>query len=176
METIEIWKDVVGYEGLYQVSNMGNVRSYPKITKAGFPNKIKGKVLKTTMGFSYLYVQLCKQNVKVLSNHILVAKVFCENPNNKPFVNHKNGIKTDNRATNLEWVTASENSQHAIMIGLTPIGEDKNNAKLKNDDVRAIRKEYDRKIGSVLKIAKKYGVKKDVIKDILRGKTYRRIV
>lgn len=176
MEQVEIWKDVVGWEGLYQVSNLGNVRSYPKLNKTGKPNKMKGKVLKTTMGFSYLYVQLCRQNVKVVSNHILVAKAFCENPNSKPFVNHINGVKIDNRAVNLEWVTAKENSQHAIEIGLTPIGENKKSAKLKNDEVREIRKDYDRKVGSVLKLAKKYGVKKDVIKDVLRGKTYRRIV
>ena len=101
----EIWKDVIGFEGIYQVSNMGNVRSVcfhgtDKIQNMGL-NKTK---------FGYLRVQLSKNGkIKHCSVHRLVAEAFLPNPMNLPQVNHKNEQKDDNQVTNLEWCTAKYN-------------------------------------------------------------------
>lgn len=118
----EIWKDIRGYEGLYMVSNTGRVMSFhctPKATKkSGIHN---GRIMKSTLSSSgYWHVQLYKsQNkVKTILVHILVARAFIPNPDNLPEVNHIDGNKANNNVVNLEWVTRSENAQHAIKTGL----------------------------------------------------------
>jgi hypothetical protein len=114
----EIWKDVPGYEGIYQVSNLGSVLSLNKNKKRKFGDN----------GHGYLFVSLSKDGaVKCFYVHRLVAKLFIDNPKNKATVNHKNGIKSDNRACNLEWMTQSENSQHGFDTGLI-----KQNTGIKN--------------------------------------------
>lgn len=99
----EIWKDIKGYEGMYQVSNLGRVK---RVTT--------GRILKSGKNRGgYLYVNLCKQ--RVVSNkriHRLVAEAFIPNPQNKPQVNHVDEDKTNNRVDNFEWVTATENNNH----------------------------------------------------------------
>ena len=102
---MEKWKDVKGYEGLYQVSDLGRIKSF----KTSRPKALT--VQPDSRG--YLQIGLVKdgkrKNFKV---HRLVAKAFINNEFNKPQVNHINEDKTDNRAVNLEWVTQSENSNH----------------------------------------------------------------
>lgn len=106
----EIWKDVVGYEGLYEVSNLGNVRS------VDFQGKKRIRLLKqATIGDGYLHVNLCKNGVhKTGYTHRLVAQAFISNPERKPVVDHINTIRTDNRLENLRWVTQRENVNHPI--------------------------------------------------------------
>jgi len=120
----EIWKDIEGYEGLYRVSNLGRIKSLPFEYLCGHhktqlmlnQEKIK-KLVKSRYG--YLLVGLNKNGVcNKTSVHRIVAINFLENPENKKEVNHKNGIKADNRVENLEWNTPSENSKHAFRIGL----------------------------------------------------------
>lgn len=118
----EIWKDIPSYEGLYQVSNFGRIRSLDRIinTKNNIKQIYKGKILKPIVDKKgYLRVGLSKNN-KILTKqvHRLVALAFIPNPENKPTVNHKKGIKTDNRVSQLEWSTYKEQTQHAIKTGL----------------------------------------------------------
>lgn len=116
---MEIWKDIKGYEGLYQVSNLGRIKSLDRKVKTGIKYneyKIsKSKILKLNQKRNgYLSVDLSKENtVKTISVHRLVALNFIPNPENKEEVNHINAKKYDNRVENLEWVTKEENKKHA---------------------------------------------------------------
>lgn len=106
---MEMWKAIPGYEGLYEVSNTGKVRSLFRYKKelVTSPNK----------GNGYVYAQLFKDGKgKNFAVHRLVAMCFCENPENKPFVNHKDETRTNNHAENLEWVTHKENCNYGTAI------------------------------------------------------------
>lgn len=108
----EIWKDVKDYEGIYKVSNYGNVISYARNgTRGGEKDKIERH--------GYYRVKLWKnKQVKTFSIHRLVAQAFVPNPLGKPQVNHKDGNKKNNYFENLEWCSASENMVHAYKNGL----------------------------------------------------------
>lgn len=118
----DIWKDIQGYEGLYQVSNKGNVRSLDRwIDRENQPGYfLKGKVLRPRTGKNgYKYVVLSKNGERrTLTVHRLVASVFLSNPNGFNVVNHIDGEKTNNEAYNLEWCSYSDNTLHAIKEGL----------------------------------------------------------
>lgn len=120
MNQKEIWKDVIGYEGLYQISNLGKVKSLDRyIFKdrwSGF--HYYGKILKPQITCGYPTVKLSKnKKYKSCSIHRLIAIHFIPNPENKPQVNHINSIRNDNRIENLEWVTAQENIIHGYKYG-----------------------------------------------------------
>lgn len=109
----EIYKDIQGYEGLYQISNLGNVKSLnyrhtgkEKILSCGNNNK------------GYFVVNLCKNGkLEQFLVHRLVANAFIQNPENKPCVDHINTIRTDNRVSNLRWCTQKENCNNEISKG-----------------------------------------------------------
>lgn len=125
----EIWKDIAGYEGLYQVSNLGRVKSLKRVLKYNSKNQfksykqvceIKEKILKhTKYNTGYDYVSLCKNNIKQnVPVHRLVAEAFISNSHNYPCVNHIDGNKLNNIVSNLEFCTFKHNSQHAYKMGL----------------------------------------------------------
>lgn len=116
----EIWKPVVGYEGLYEVSSMGRVRSCDKEVWNRFTYILrKGKLMEQGMDDDgYCTITLCKESKKSNCHvHRLVAMAFIDNPMNLPEVNHKDSIRHNNRAENLEWVTAQGNHDHAKVKG-----------------------------------------------------------
>lgn len=140
---MEIWKDIKGFEGLYQVSNLGNVKSL------NFNNTKKEKVLSCKgLKMGYPAVSL-GDKFKNKTVHRLVAETFIPNPENKPQVNHINGIKTDNRLENLEWVTGSENMQHAMKTGIWK--PDVTKAKAESIKLSSVRVDQINKDGKTIK-------------------------
>lgn len=116
MKNQEIWKDIKKYEGYYQISNLGNVKRLPRYVNNRHGNKsvLKEIILKTKINkYGYCTINLSANSNKTFYIHRLIALSFIPNTENKPYINHKNGIKTDNRICNLEWVTSSENHLHA---------------------------------------------------------------
>ena len=116
---VEEYRDIIGFEGIYKVSNYGNVKSL------GNSKSRKEKLLKSQRKTNgYLSVTLYKNGKsKSYFVHRLVAQAFIPNPESKPEVNHINGIKTDNNVKNLEWNTRTENEQHAYTTGLCDAGK-----------------------------------------------------
>jgi hypothetical protein len=152
-EPEEIWKDIAGYEGLYQINNFGEIKSY-----------FTGKIRKQSISHNgYYKIGLYKNKIKkYLFVHRLVALTFIPNSENKPFVNHKSGNKLNNYTGLLEWCTQSENEIHAHKIGLkNHKGEKSPVCKISNNDICKIRKmilkktPY-RKISNLFKISQSH--------------------
>jgi hypothetical protein len=137
---MEVWKDIKGYKGFYQVSNLGRVRSLKKefTFKNGGVRVFNEIILKPDISkLGYESVRLSKKSkVKAYKIHRLVAVHFIENFENKLEVNHIDGIKSNNTLDNLEWVTSSENKNHAFKIGLrSNFGEKNPLSKLTEEEV-----------------------------------------
>lgn len=122
---MEIWKDMKGWEGIYQVSNYGRVKSLERTIykKRGGILYVTEKILKPRVNtHGYMTVHISKVGLaKVLRIHTAVAQAFVPNPNNYPHINHLDGIKANNSADNLEWCTPLMNNLHAIATGLNDI-------------------------------------------------------
>lgn len=124
MEQVEEWRDVVGFEGLYQVSSLGKVKSLSKPTYNGKGWYLsKEKILKPNiLAKGYLQVDLKKNFQRnLLQVHRIVAMTFIPNPNGYPQINHINGNKQDNRVENLEWCDNRHNQLHAWKNGLQKV-------------------------------------------------------
>lgn len=157
--TFEVWKDIVGFEGRYEVSNLGRVRSLERIVTYGdrfhtIDGKIKKQTLKkrkikgsyTYADDGYLIVSLYKNNKGNLRYvHRLVAESFIPNTENKDTVNHIDGNKKNNILENLEWATHKENINHAIETGLSTL---EHLGTLKNEQSVTVKK-YDLKMNFI---------------------------
>jgi hypothetical protein len=171
---MEAWRDVKGYEGLYQVSDAGNVRSLDRVSASG--HSLKGKPRKLRMDkYGYLVVGLTLNGaMKYKKIHRLVAQAFVNNPDRKPQVNHINGVKTDNAPSNLEWCTTRENTAHARENGLLRRGAGVSTAKLTSDDVQHIRWLAAEGVKHSV-LAREWAVTQTNVRHIVAGRSWRHV-
>lgn len=167
----EIWKDIEGYEGLYEVSTHARIRSYKNY---GHGKKDTYRILKPQKRGNYVAVTLYKSHIPdTRSVHRLVAETFIPNPENKPCINHLDGNKLNSCVWNLEWSTYSENLEHAYAIGLVNReGERGGNAKLKEEYVLDIRNAYELGCFSQRELAKAFECSQTNIGRILRRESW----
>ena len=140
---MEIWKDIKDYEGHYQISNFGRIKSIDRIIIYADHRiyKYKSKILKCELTKGYLTVKLyLATNKRAYRLNRLVAQAFIVNPKNKPEVNHRDGNKLNNHITNLEWMTFDENMAHSAKNGLSASGERNGRSKLNEFQINVIRK------------------------------------
>jgi hypothetical protein len=166
----EYWINIEGYEGLYQISNYGRVKSLSNNKER------KEKILRSKFNScKYVLIELSKNNIRhMFLVHRLVAKYFINNPENKPDVNHKNGIKTDNNVDNLEWCTQSENELHAYRTRLKihSKGKEWHTAKLTQKKVDEIRYIYSQGNTSYIKLGLKFNVVPSNIAHIIKNRRW----
>ncbi len=174
IECVERWLPIKGYEGLYEISDCGRVKSLKRIgvskIKRAVPISERILVQNRSTG-GYVLVSLCDGvgGIVKVRIHNLVCRAFINNPQNKKEGNHMFGIKTDNRACTLEWLTRDENREHAISTGLIKNkGEDNKSCKLDNTKVLNIFASTERT--SIL--AKRYNVSIATIKNIRNGRLW----
>ena len=173
---IEIWKPVKGYEGLYEVSNTGKIKSLEKFVDSGKCHRLfKEHLLKYGIdNKGYLRTNLAKCGInKTVKVHRIVAEAFILNPDNKPQVNHIDGDKQNNNVNNLEWVNQSENMKHAYINGLKSNKGSKNPAsKLTREQVIYIRNNYKAKdkVFGAIPLALKFRVNRKTISRITTGR------
>ena len=171
----EVWRDVVGYEGYYMVSDLGDIKSVSRKFKQsnGHPFTKQGMVLSPiSRPTGYQYVNLSKMgDRRANSIHRVVASAFIPNPEGKPHVNHINGIKSDNSLSNLEWCTPKENTRHAYDNGLMSgrKGGSHHGAKLNANQVAEIRRIYKGGGFTQKEIAAQYNVTSTAISRIVNG-------
>ena len=165
---MEIWKNVVGFEEQYEISNLGNLRSKERFVKhwRGGERKYKSNFKNIRLNDKgYFRCNLKNEGKRYdFTIHRLVALAFIPNEENKPFINHKNGIKTDNRVENLEWCNQSENVTHAVKNRLI---------KTKLTDEQA--KEIFNSQLSHRKLAKLYNITSSIVWRIKNKKAYKHL-
>jgi len=173
----ERWRPVAGYEGFYEVSDKGNVRSLDRVNARGY--RLRGREMKTpanSCGYPVVTLRKFPQKPKVALVHPLVAAAFLSPPaHGQTQVNHRDGCKTNNRASNLEWCTALENTRHAHLTGLASSkGENHGQAILSESQVRDVfRRAWEGERQQ--SIADQFGVSKSNVGEIKRAKTWRHI-
>ena len=175
--TMEVWKDIEGYEGYYQVSNNGNVKSCVKCILA--TNRIinrKEKLLKPWTCDGYKIVKLYRKNIPYTTKvHRLVGIAFIPNPEKKPQINHIDSDRANNHVYNLEWATASENAIHGYTYGdRSTQGVRHPQSKFTEKEILAIRSIDFSQITRV-RIAKIYGVVKTTVSAIVNRQNWKHL-
>ncbi|HSH51306.1 MAG TPA: NUMOD4 domain-containing protein, partial [Bacteroidales bacterium] len=175
----ELWEMIKNYNNDYAISNYGRIKSWK--CKGNKPNKNyleeEGKILKTAIeGHGYKTIGFFKKGIgKTFKIHRLVGEYFIPNPENKPELNHIDGIKTNNFYLNLEWCTAQENQIHAYKTGLQHLGEKHGRAKIKASDVKLIRKLYSTGDFYQYELANIFGLGQTQSGRIVRGETWKHL-
>jgi NUMOD4 motif/HNH endonuclease len=170
--TNEEWRDIPGWEGLYQVSDCGRVRSLDRFAT---DKNVRGKMLKQgTKKAGYKFVALWKNNTgRPHHTHRLVAAVFCKKKDGADQVNHKDGNKANNNADNLEWVTCAENHHHRMdKLGIYVRGSRHGISKLTEEDVIEIRRLYSTGKYTQRKLSTMFSTEFQNIHCIVRRKTW----
>ena len=177
----EEWKDIIGYEDLYKISNMGRIisKEHKIVTKSGYPKTYPERELKKSINSSGYYKVILRKNGvgKNFYLHRLLATHFIPNPNNLPEVNHKDGNKLNYNLDNLEWISKSDNSIHAFNNNLryvtgynkTKVGE--GHRRFSEDDVNEIRSYYNDG-WAMNEIAEYMNCYDSTINNIIHGQTY----
>jgi hypothetical protein len=180
----EIWSkiDVGGfYEGLYEVSNLGRWKILPRIlqTVRGKGWRLtKEKITEGSNSNGYRTIAMKKDRIKYqIDLHILVARAFIENPENKPQVNHKDGNRSNNNVDNLEWATPKENTVHAwgTKLAIATKGEERSTSKLTEEQVIKIRCLYKSGSYTLRELGKEFGVCKNTIVSIIQYKRWKHV-
>ncbi len=168
----EFWLPVVGYEGIYEVSNKGRVRSCFQPEKLAYWYSKITKPQTDAYGYHTVFLSVNK-NRKRAKVHRLVAMAFILNPHNKPQVNHKDGNKKNNCVENLEWNTPAENVAHSMRLNLKPVGSRCHSSKIKEEDVLFIRKH--KQLFSTKELSEKYKIDTSTIRSIINGTTWKHV-
>ena len=172
---MEIWKDINGYEGSYQVSSTGKVKSLPKswVSGKGVVKNNSEKELSLANSNGYKLVQLSFPIRKLHRVHRLVAEAFISNPANLPEVNHIDGDKSNNAVWNLEWCSKSENQKHSVRIGLKKMisGEKHHFSKLSDNDILKLKVLYETGNFKLKELASKFNTSIATIHNIIKSKT-----
>lgn len=186
----EVWKDIEGYHGNYLISSLGRIKSitreesYP--LRNNDPNskirikKYQDKILKQKFTFdrnknpTYLLSRLKYRRSEL--THRIVAKAFINNPENKPFVNHKDGVKTNNTIDNLEWCTKLENEHHAwnVLKRNSTKGERNRKAILTQRDVEKIRRMYSDGL-DIISISKSFNISYNCVYAVAKRHTWKHV-
>lgn len=190
----EIWKDVKGYEGFYQVSNLGNVKSltrenvyYNPYAGRDCVRTFRERILKQKKnrgGYIVVHLRDASSDLESWPTvHRLVSEAFIPNPENKPTINHKDGVKTNNLLDNLEWNTWSENTKHAYDNGLAKPpdaikyalkGEDSPHSKLTVAQVLEIRRLRQDGL-TLVKIASMFGIYFSTVDKICKREAWKHV-
>lgn len=171
----EQWKSIKGYEGLYEVSNLGRVRSLDRLVKYnGFVKKDSQIIKPATSCNGYLFVCLYNQTQKrILYLHKLVAENFIPNPYKRSVINHIDEIKSNNEYINLEWCTTSDNVLHSIKTGTSyHNGMSYGRSKVNAEQAISIRLSYESG-ASLSVLANQYSMTKSGISNIIKRKSWR---
>lgn len=175
----EIWKPVVGYEGVYEVSNLGRIRSLERviIKKSGQVCRIKPFEKKLSSWGTYLFCHfMLNGKNKTITVHRLVSLAFVPNPLNHYSIDHLNGDCQDNRACNLEWCSLSKNTRRQWKLGKAkpPRGENAGSSILNESQVREIRKRHSEGEACTA-LAPYFGVKPSTIFSVVRRENWRHV-
>lgn len=178
----EVWKDIPGYEGRYQASSLGRIRSVDRIVKQKTANGricdrfLRGTILKPTK-FNYQFVHLGRCTGRKKVHHLVLLTFIGPKPFQKACGAHLNGIRHDNRASNLTWCSNKENHSHKLAHGTLIFGEQHHAAKLTDKKINIIRKEYRQGVRGFgfTSLSQKYKMSYTSLRDVIIRKTWKHI-